>query len=83
MEPATAMLTDTQPAYLNLKEKLYWVNNNDALYVAVTAAGFISFHYNHSINVEVFKMGCVTCGGRGILIAACFSLTKKRKSLST
>lgn len=44
------MLTDTKLRNLKPKEKLYKVNDRDGLYVAVTAAGSISFRYNYSIN---------------------------------
>lgn len=50
MESATAMLTDIKLRNLKPKEKLYKVNDRDGLYVAVTAAGSISFRYNYSIN---------------------------------
>lgn len=41
-----ALLTDTKLRTLKPKEKLYKVNDRDGLYVAVTAAGSISFRYN-------------------------------------
>ena len=44
------MLTDTKIRHLKPKEKLYKVNDRDGLYVAVTAAGSISFRYNYSIH---------------------------------
>lgn len=50
MESVTAMLTDTKLRNLKPQEKLYKVNDRDGLYVAVTAAGSISFRYNYSIN---------------------------------
>ena len=44
------MLTDTKLRNLKPKDKLYKVNDRDGLYVAVTAAGAISFRYNYSIH---------------------------------
>ncbi|MCE4291961.1 Arm DNA-binding domain-containing protein, partial [Xanthomonas hortorum pv. vitians] len=41
------MLTDTKLRNLKPKDKLYKVNGRDGLYVAVTAAGAISFRYNY------------------------------------
>lgn len=49
MESVIAMLTDTKLRNLKPQEKLYRVNDRDVLYVAVTAAGSISFRYNYSI----------------------------------
>lgn len=50
MESITAMLTDTKLRSLTPQEKLYKVNDRDGPYVAVTAAGSVSFRYNYSIN---------------------------------
>lgn len=44
------MLTNTKLRNLKPKDKLYKVNDRDGLYVAVTAAGAISFRYNYSIH---------------------------------
>ena len=44
------MLTDTKLRNLKPKDKLYKVHDRDGLYVAVTAAGAISFRYNYSIH---------------------------------
>lgn len=44
------MVIDTRLRYLKPKEIFYKVNVRDGLYVAVTTAKTISFHYNHSIN---------------------------------
>jgi hypothetical protein len=45
-----AMLTDTKLRNLKPQDKLYKVNDRDGLYVAVTAAGAISFRYNYAIH---------------------------------
>ena len=65
MESVTAMLTDTKLRNLKPKEKLYKVNDRDGLYVAVTAAGSISFRYNYSINgrQETITFGRYGVGG--------------------
>jgi len=65
MESITAMLTDTKLRNLKPKEKLYKVNDRDGLYVAVTAAGSISFRYNYSINgrQETITFGRYGVGG--------------------
>lgn len=57
------MLTDTKLRNLNPKEKLYKVNERDGLYVAVTAAGSISFRYNYAING---RQETVTFGRYGV-----------------
>jgi hypothetical protein len=43
------MLTDTKLRNLKPKDKLYQANDRDGLYVAVKAAGAISFRCNYSI----------------------------------
>lgn len=65
MESIAAMLTDTKLRNLKPKEKLYKVNDRDGLYVAVTAAGSISFRYNYSINgrQETITFGRYGVGG--------------------
>ncbi len=60
------MLTDTKLRNLKPKEKLYKVNDRDGLYVAVTAAGSISFRYNYDpINgrQEIITFGWYGVGG--------------------
>lgn len=59
------MLTDTKLRNLKPKEKLYKVNDRDGLYVAVTAAGAISFRYNYLINgrQETITFGRYGIGG--------------------
>lgn len=59
------MLTDTKLRNLKPREKLYKVNDRDGLYVAVTAAGSISFRYNYSINgrQETITFGRYGVGG--------------------
>lgn len=59
------MLTDTKLRNLKSKEKLYKMNDRDGLYVAVTAAGSISFRYNYSINgrQETITFGRYGVGG--------------------
>ncbi|SDV03705.1 protein of unknown function [Pseudomonas mucidolens] len=58
-------MTDTKLRNLKPKEKLYKVNDRDGLYVAVTAAGSISFRYNYSINgrQETITFGRYGVGG--------------------
>lgn len=65
MESVTAMLTDTKLRNLKPQENLYKVNDRDGLYVAVTAAGYISFRYNYSINgrQETITFGRYGVGG--------------------
>ena len=59
------MLTDTKLRNLKPKDKLYKVNDRDGLYVAVTAAGAISFRYNYSIHgrQETITFGRYGVGG--------------------
>lgn len=59
------MLTDTKLRNLKPKDKQYKVNDRDGLYVAVTAAGAISFRYNCSIHVgqETITFGRYAVGG--------------------
>lgn len=59
------MLTDTKLRNLKPREKLYKVNDRDGLYVAVTAAGSVSFRYNYSINgrQETITFGRYGAGG--------------------
>ncbi|WP_027793637.1 tyrosine-type recombinase/integrase [Paraburkholderia acidipaludis] len=59
------MLTDTKLRNLKAKDKLYKVNDRDGLYVAVTAAGAISFRYNYSIHgrQETITFGRYGVGG--------------------
>lgn len=59
------MLTDTKLRNLKPREKLYKVNDRDGLYVAVTAAGSVSFRYNYSINgrQETITFGRYGVGG--------------------
>ncbi|SUA58504.1 Putative prophage CPS-53 integrase [Oligella ureolytica] len=59
------MLTDTKLRNLKPKEKLYKVNDRDALYAAVTPAGTISFRYNYSIHgrQETITFGRYGLGG--------------------
>lgn len=59
------MLTDTKLRNLKPKDKLYKVNGRDGLYVAVTAAGAISFRYNYSIHgrQETITFGRYGVGG--------------------
>lgn len=59
------MVTDTKLRNLKPKEKLSKVNDRDGLYVAVTAAGSISFRYNYSINghQETITFGRYGLGG--------------------
>lgn len=59
------MLTDTKLRNLKPRDKLYKVNDRDGLYVAVTAAGSISFRYNYSINgrQETITFGRYGVGG--------------------
>lgn len=56
------MMTDTRLRNLKPKDKLYKVNDRDGLYVAVTAAGAISFRYNYSIHgrQETITFGRIT-----------------------
>lgn len=59
------MLTDTKLRNLKPRDKLYKVNDRDGLYVAVTAAGAISFRYNYSLNgrQETITFGRYGVGG--------------------
>lgn len=59
------MLTDTKLRNLKPREKLYKVNDRDGLYVAVTAAGTVSFRYNYSIHgrQETITFGRYGIGG--------------------
>ena len=59
------MLTDTKLRNLKPRDKLYKVNDRDGLYVAVTAAGAISFRYNYSIHgrQETITFGRYGVGG--------------------
>ena len=59
------MLTDTKLRNLKPKDKLYKVNDRDGLYVAVTAAGAISFRYNYTIHgrQETITFGRYGVGG--------------------
>lgn len=68
MESMTAMLTDTKLRNFKPKEKLYKVNDRDGLYVAVTAAGSISFRYNYSINGRQKTITFGRCGVSGITL---------------
>ena len=59
------MLTDTKLRNLKPRDKLYKVNDRDGLYVAVTAAGAVSFRYNYSLNgrQETITFGRYGVGG--------------------
>lgn len=59
------MLTDTKLRNFKPKDKLYKVNDRDGLYVAVTAAGAISFRYSYSIHgrQETITFGRYGVGG--------------------
>ena len=59
------MLTDTKLRNLKPKDKLYKVNDRDGLYVAVTAAGAISFRYDYRLNGrrETLTLGAYGPGG--------------------
>lgn len=59
------MLTDTKLRNLKPRDKLYKVNDRDGLYVAVTAAGTVSFRYNYSIHgrQETITFGRYGVGG--------------------
>lgn len=59
------MLIGTALRNLKPKDKLYKVNDRDGLYVAVTAAGAISFRYNYSIHgqQETITFGRYGVGG--------------------
>lgn len=63
------MLTDTKLRNLKPQEKLYKVNGRDGLYVAVTAAGSISFRYNYSINGRQETITFGRYGVGGIIVA--------------
>lgn len=63
------MLTDTKLRNLKPKDKLYKVNDRDGLYVAVTPAGSISFHYNYSIHGRQETITFGRCGIGGITLA--------------
>lgn len=59
------MLTDTKLRNLKSTGKLYKVTDRDGLYVAVTAAGGISFRYNYKLNgrQETVTLGRYGVGG--------------------
>lgn len=59
------VLTDTKIRSLKPTGKLYKVSDRDGLYVAVTAAGAISFRYNYKINgrQETLTIGTYGIGG--------------------
>lgn len=59
------MLTDTKLRNLKPLDKLYKVNDRDGLYVAVTAAGAVSFRYNYAIHgrQETITFGRYGLGG--------------------
>ena len=70
------MLIDTKLRNLKLRDKRYKVNDRDSMYVAVTAVGTVSFHYNYSFNErqETITFGRYGIGGS--------TLTEAREQLS-
>ncbi len=75
------MLTDTKLRNLKPKEKLYKVNDRDGLYVAVTAAGSISFRYNYSINGRQETITFGRYGVGGITLAEARELLGEAKKM--
>lgn len=65
MEKVESMLTDTKLRNHKSQDKLYKVIDRDGLYVALTAAGSISFRYNYSISgrQEIITFGRYGVGG--------------------
>lgn len=63
------MLTDSKLRALKPTGKLYKVTDRDGLYVAVTAAGSISFRYNYKVGRRQETMTFGTYGPSGISLA--------------
>lgn len=63
------MLTDTKIRNLKPTGKLYKVADRDGLYVAVTAAGSVSFRYNYSINGRQETVTIGRYGPSGLTLA--------------